>query len=466
MIKIKIDSRKCEKGDCYVAIRGNTVDGHDFVWDAIEHGARTVVVDHKLDLPVSVYQIVVDNTEKWLEDRLVHSYSNEINEMNLIGITGTNGKTTTAYLTYQLLNKLGEKTAYIGTIGCYIPGMDPIELPNTTPNIRDLYDLLLTAEEEGCTSISMEVSSQGLDMNRTVGLKFKTGLFTNLTQDHLDYHKTMDNYLNCKLKMLEQLDGNMIINNDDKYANIWREKAPRTKTIGYNGEDIKLLSFEDELMGTTIRIEYEGKEYTISTNLKGEFNVYNYLSSLSIALDQGKNMEEIIEATKEIYPPKGRCEIVQVNKGIAVIDYAHTPDAMDKIIDTFNRVKRGRVITIFGCGGDRDATKRPIMASIATSNSDYVIITNDNPRTEDETLIMDDILKGVKKDNYEVIYDRREAINRALDIMEENDIVLILGKGHEDYQIIGKTKHHFDDREVVDDYLEKKDTKQLKRKVQ
>ena len=464
MIKIQIDSRKCDKGDCYVAIRGNTVDGHDYIQDAINHGARTVVIDHDIKLPSTVYKIIVDNTEKWLEDSMIRSYSKDINKMNLIGITGTNGKTTTAYLTYQLLNRLGSKTAYIGTIGCYIPGMDPVELPNTTPNIRDLYDLLLTAKENGCTHISMEVSSQGLDMNRTVGLKFKTGLFTNLTQDHLDYHKTMDNYLNCKLKMLDQLEGNMIINNDDKYASIWKDKSPRNKTIGFKGEDIKIVSFEDELMGTRITIKYQGKEYEIHTNLKGEFNVYNYVSTLSIALDQGYTIEQIIEETKNIYPPKGRCEIVEVNDGIAVIDYAHTPDAMDKIIDTFNNVKRGRIITIFGCGGNRDATKRPKMASIATSKSDYCIITNDNPRCENEELIMKDILEGVKKDNYEVIYDRREAINKALNIMNENDIVLILGKGHEDYQIIGKTKHHFDDREVVEEY-KKDNIKQLKRKV-
>ena len=453
MIKYKIDSRKVEKNDCFIAIRGNTVDGHDYIKQAIYNGSRTVVVDHRIeDLPPTVYQIVTPDTKKWLEHMLVQGFSDEINEMNLIGITGTNGKTTTAYLTYQMLNKMGEKCAYIGTIGCYIPGMDKIELPNTTPNILDLYDLLLTAKKMGCRHVAMEVSSQGLDMDRTLGLKFQTGLFTNLTQDHLDYHKTMDNYLNCKMKLLDQLEGTMLLNSDDEASNKWKTRYNKCKTYGLNGE-IKLISYEDDLLGTSIKVEVEGKEYNIHTNLKGKFNVYNYLSCLSIALESGKSMDEIIKVTPFIYPPKGRCEIIPVNEGIAVVDYAHTPDAVENIINTFNENKTGRIITVIGCGGDRDATKRPIMGNIASTMSDFTIFTNDNPRTEDPVKIMNDILVGTKNNRFAVIYDRKEAIEKAIDLMNPGDVILILGKGHEDYQIIGRTKYHFDDREIVENYI-------------
>ena len=452
MIKIKIDSRKVEKGDIFVALPGSTVDGHDYVAKAYEQGATKAIVEHKVDCPIE--QEVVEDTNKWLTDYVSEHYEKEIASMNIIGVTGTNGKTTTAYLTYQILNELGSKTAYIGTIGFYLPDEDFIELPNTTPNILDLYELFLTAKEHNCKNVMMEVSSHSLDQKRVQGITFKVAAFTNLTQDHLDYHKTMENYLAAKMLILKQLDGPMIINADDDSAAKWLDAYPNTLTYGFNGKDYKIGKYEDTDKGTKIEFTYNNKEYEVETNLRSRFNVYNYMTTLSLINQLGYSIEDIIKVTPDIYPPKGRCEIIKVKDGEAVIDYAHTPDAVEKIIDAFTEHKKGRVITIVGCGGDRDPKKRPIMGNIAATKSDYVVFTSDNPRTEDPKKIMEDILAGVTTDNYEVELDRPTAIVKALDMLEKDDVVLILGKGHEDYQIIGHEKHHLDDSEEVKKYID------------
>lgn len=451
MINIKIDSRKVVPGDTFVALRGATVDGHDFINKAIEAGATKVVVEHDVDC--SVEKLIVEDTNKWLTDYISETYSKEINEMNIIGVTGTNGKTTTAYLTYQILNALGSKTAYIGTIGFYQPDKEFIELPNTTPNILDLYELFLTAKENDCKNVMMEVSSHALHQERVKGINYKVAAFTNLTQDHLDYHETMDNYLDAKKLILKQLEGPMIVNIDDPYGVKWTDYN-NTLTLGTNGTDYKIISYNDTEHGTMINFSTKEKEYQVETNLRSTFNVYNYLTALSLINNLGFSIEDIIKVTSSIYPPKGRCEQIKVKDGEAVVDYAHTPDAVEKIINAFTENKKGRVITIVGCGGDRDPKKRPIMGRIAAENSDYVVFTSDNPRTEDPQTIMDNILAGVSTNNYEVELDRRTAIKKALDMIEKDDVVLILGKGHEDYQIIGHEKIHLDDAEEVRKYIE------------
>lgn len=451
MINIKTDSRKVQKGDTFVAIKGNTVDGHDYIEKAIKNGASKIVCEHG---SYNVETIIVPDTKEYLQKFIVDNYKDIINKLDIIGVTGTNGKTTTCFLTYQMLNKLGIKTAYIGTIGFYVDD-EVYELPNTTPEITEIYSMLTTALEKGCKTVVMEVSSHALSFKRVEGLNFTVEAFTNLTEDHLDYHKTMENYLNAKLLILDYLkeNGTIIVNNDDEYSKYFEKK--NYKTIGFTKSDYEAKSYESTENGTIINFVYQGKDLSITTNLRGKFNVYNYMTALAIINTYGIDIQKIFDITKDVFPPKGRCEQIKVRDAEAVIDYAHTPDAVDKIINSFLENKKGKIITIVGCGGDRDPKKRPIMGNVATQKSDYVIFTNDNPRTEDPKIIMKNIISGVTKDNYEIIFDRKEAINKGLDLLEKNDTLLILGKGHEDYQIIGHEKHHLDDKEIVLDYLKK-----------
>lgn len=446
MIKIKTDSRKVVAGDTFVAIKGLTVDGHDFIEKAIENGAVKIVCEHG---SYAVETLVVPNTKEWLQQYLLDNYKEEVNKIKLIGMTGTNGKTTTCFLTYQMLLSLGKKAAYMGTIGFYMPGVKR-ELNNTTPEILDVYSMITEAIEAGCEYFVMEVSSHSLVQKRIEGLEFSIEAFSNLTEDHLDFHKTMENYLHAKMLILDQLKGTIIVNSDDAYAKYFETKS--YKTLGYNGKDYQILNYEETPKGTLITFKAD-KEYKVETNLKCKYNVYNYLTALGILNTLGFRIEDIINITKDINAPRGRCEQIRVRNSYAVIDYAHTPDAVEKIITSFLENKKGRIITIVGCGGDRDPLKRPIMGEIASRLSDYVIFTSDNPRTEDPNKILEDILKGVTKDNYEVEIDRPTAIRKGLDMLGDNDVLLILGKGHEDYQIIGHTKHHLDDLEEVKKYL-------------
>ena len=446
MINIKTDSRKIKPGDTFVAIKGLTVDGHDFIEKAIELGASKIVCEHG---SYSVETLVVPNTKEWLQEYLITNYKDEVNKIKLIGMTGTNGKTTTCFLTYQMLLSLGKKAAYMGTIGFYMPGVKR-ELNNTTPEILDVYSMIVEAIEAGCEYFVMEVSSHSLVEKRIEGLEFSVEAFSNLTEDHLDFHKTMENYLHAKMLILDQLKGTIIVNSDDAYAKYFETK--NYKTLGYNGNDYKILSYHETDSGTLINFKAD-KEYSVETNLKCKYNVYNYLTALGILNTLGFSIDSIINITKNIYAPRGRCEQIRVRNSYAVIDYAHTPDAVEKIITSFLENKKGRIITIIGCGGDRDPLKRPIMGEIASRLSDYVIFTSDNPRTEYPNKILEDILKGVTKDNYEVEIDRTAAIRKGLDMLRDNDVLLILGKGHEDYQIIGHTKHHLGDLEEVKKYL-------------
>ena len=445
MLNIKTDSRKVVKGDTFIALKGNTVDGHDFIDSAIKNGAEKIICEHgKYDVDT----INVSDTHEYLKNYLVNNYSKEFEDLKLIGVTGTSGKTTTCFLTYQILNKLGIKTCYIGTIGCYIDN-DVVELSNTTPDILELYNLLLTAKEKGCKVIVMEVSSHSLAEERIKGLKFDVCAFTNLSQDHLDYHKTMEEYCKCKAKIVNYLKdkGKIIVNVDDEYSKYFI--CDKSLSLGINGSNYKIKEFHMENTHTDILFNVNNDSYEVRTNLIGKFNVYNYLTSLALINNLGISVNDIINVTDSINAPVGRAQIIKVGTSIAVIDYAHKPDAVSKIIPLFREVTKGKIITIIGCGGDRDPKKRPIMGNIATSLSDYVILTNDNPRTEDEKLIMKDILEGITTNNYEVIYDRKDAIKKGISMLKDNDCLLILGKGHEDYQIIGRTKIHLSDYEEV-----------------
>ncbi len=450
MINIKTDSRLVEKGDIFVAIKGHTVDGHDYILNAIEKGASKIVCEHG---EYSVPTLVVNDTNLYLKEYLVKNYSDKFKNIKFIGVTGTNGKTTTAYLTSQLLTNLGINNAYIGTIGYYYNSKLVKELPNTTPDILLLYNLILEAIENDVKVVVMEVSSHALALERISGIKFDICGFTNLTEDHLDYHKTMDNYLKCKLLILNYLKDNgvMISNIDDPYGENFKYK--NFITIGFNDSDYKIINYKYNSVTTDIEFLFENNIYNVTTNLLNKFNIYNYMTALAFVNNIGIKISDIVNVTKNIYAPSGRNEIIKVNNSKAIIDYAHTPDAVEKIITSNLEHKIGKIITIVGCGGDRDPKKRPIMGKIATDLSDFVILTNDNPRTEDEKKIMNDIVSGITKNNYKIVFDRKEAIKEGLDMLNDNDTLLILGKGHEDYQIIGHTKHHLSDKEEVLKYL-------------
>jgi len=455
MIKYETNSKLIKEGQIFVAITGNTVDGHNYIEEAIKNGASKIVSEK--DLEISIPYEKVNDTKEYLKNKIVDEYSNIINKLKIIGVTGTNGKTTTCYLTYQMLQKLGKNTAYLGTIG-YYHNNDFIEVNNTTPDILSLYKLLIKAINDNVEYLVMEVSSHALSFERIAGLKFIAGAFTNLTEDHLDYHKTMDAYLNEKLKIINYLkdDAYMILNSDDAASENFKIYK-NYKTYGLNG-DYKIKNYTIAPDHTNLEFSYSNKSYTVTTNLTSKFNIYNYLACLSLLNNIGFSIEELLDITKDIYPPKGRCETYKVGNGYAVVDYAHTPDAVEKVILAYTELKKNHVITIVGCGGDRDPIKRPIMGNIATSLSDYVIFTNDNPRTEDPKKIMEDIIKDNQSTNYEIIYDREKAIIKGIGMLENEDILLILGKGHEDYQIIGHEKIHLDDAEIVKNYQKKNES--------
>ena len=454
MFKYETNSRLIKPGQTFVAIKGYTVDGHDYIEDAIKNGATAIIAEKEVKCSVPV--TVVENSAEYYQKLLVKEYKDDFKDLKLIGITGTNGKTTSAWLTYQMLLGLGKKAAYIGTLG-FICENYYKELPNTSPEILTIYKLLDKAKDLNCEYVVMEVSNFALDQKRIEGLEFVAGAFTNLTEDHLDYHKTMENYLEAKLKLTDYIkkDGILLVNKDDEASKKFIEKFKNTKTYGYGSADYDIISDDIHPDHTDITFKVNGHEYKVTTNLTSKFNVYNYFTMFSILCELGFDIELVIEKTKNLKAPKGRCEAYKVKDGFAVVDYAHTPDAVLKVVTAYKELARARVITVVGCGGDRDPMKRPIMGEIASNYSDYVIFTNDNPRTEDPEKIMKDILAGVKKDNYEVCLDRREAIKRALDMICKDDIVLLLGKGHEDYQILGHTKVHLDDSEEILKYIEK-----------
>jgi UDP-N-acetylmuramoyl-L-alanyl-D-glutamate--2,6-diaminopimelate ligase len=454
MVDLINDSRKIKKGDTFIAIKGIDHDGHDYIKQAIENGASKIICEHG---SYNVETIIVEDSRGYLEEYLLNNYYPLIKDINLVGVTGTNGKTTTCYLVYQMLRKLGKKCAYIGTIGFYLD--DEIRtLANTTPDILDLYNMFLECREKNIETIVMEVSSQAIDMNRVKDLKYDIVAFTNLTQDHLDYHLTMNNYLNAKQKLFKMVRNEKIaiINIDDEYGNKFLFSENNNITIGLNGK-VKIVDYKLFSDKTVFVFNYNDKLYNVTINMAGKYNIYNYLTSLFIVHNLGISIDNIIDLNMILTPPPGRMDIIAYNTNSIIVDYAHTPDAVLNILNSVNEYKKKKVITVIGCGGNRDRTKRPIMGDIATKYSDYVIFTNDNPRNEDEKVIMTDIISGVTTNNYKVIYDRNDAITAAMKLLNNNDILLILGKGHENYQIIKDIKYHFDDKETVLEYINQKE---------
>ena len=443
MINIRSDSRKVQKGDIFVALGGIKSNGEDYVNMAIENGASKIVVES--DNVYSVETIKVSDTRKYLTDYLYDNYNKYLDEMNIIGITGTNGKTTSCYLIYQALNKLGKKCAYIGTIGFYLD-KKVCSLPNTSPDIAEIYDMIITAYDNGYRNVVMEVSSQGLAMGRLGRVKFDYAIFTNLTQDHLDYHKTMENYALAKRGLFDLLseDGISILNKDDSYYKMYETK--NTKYYGLNGEDYKIESYNLDY-DISFKLSIRNNIYSFKANLIGIYNIYNLVCMIAVMDLMGIDIEDIINIVGEVSAPPGRMELIHYKSNLIAIDYAHTPDAMENVYSAVNKIKKGKIYTVFGCTGSRDRTKRPIMMQLATKNSDMAIVTSDDLHDEKFEDIVKDMLEGNTNNNYEVFEDRYSAIKRGIQLLDENDILLILGKGHETAIIVGDKKIPFNDRE-------------------
>ena len=437
---IKDDSRKVLKGDTFIALK-KVNDGHDYVKDAIKNGASRVIVERGL---YDVETVIVNDTHKYLVDYLKLNYYDKIKDLKLIGMTGTNGKTTTCYLLYQALNKAGFKTAYIGTIGFYLN--DEFKtLNNTTPDILELYELLLECVDNNIEYVVMEASSQALDMHRLDGLEFTYGIFSNLTQDHLDYHKNMDNYIKAKQILFENVKEKTFVNIDDEYYKYFIKD--NSITYGFNDSDYRLNYYDINIKNTFFKVN--GLSY--KTNLIGKHNLYNILAVIAVLSEL--NINDIENIVSSLMSPPGRMDVIRKDSNLIIIDYAHTPDAVLNVINSLKEIKHNNIITIIGCGGNRDKTKRPIMSKIACSNSDYVILTSDNPRLEDPNSIIEDMLQNLDNKNYEIVVNREKAIIKGIQTLEKNDILLVLGKGHETYQIIGNTKYNFDDKKIVLDNI-------------
>ena len=444
-MNIKYNSKKIQKGDTFIALKTNN-DGHKYINDAIKNGATKVVAEYG-SYPVET--LLVDNTKEYLVKYLYENYYQEIKDLKLIGITGTNGKTTTCMLLHNMLNMLGRKTAYIGTNGFYINKFIK-ELPNTTPEILDIYELLIEAKKEGCEFVCIEASSHGLAQNRLENLKFDYAIFTNLTHEHLGYHKTMKNYALAKQKLFTMLRNNKyaIINNDDNYKNYFILKD---NTYSLNNGNYYVKEYKITTQNNIFTVVNNNKEYTFTTKLLGKHNIYNSLASIIVLNKIGYSFEEINNVLTIVSGPKGRMENISYNNNNIIIDYAHTPDGIANVLNTAKELHPNKIITIVGCGGGTgsDRTKRSEMGNLVLSISDKTIFTNDNPRDEDPNQIINDLLKEKINNNYIIELDRKKAINKGINMLTNNDILLILGKGHENYQIIGNNKTHFNDKETV-----------------
>lgn len=450
-MNIKTNSKRIKNGDTFIALKGMTYDGHDYIEEAIENGAEKIICEHG---EYNVQTIIVPSTKEYLNNYLDINYYNKIKDITLIGITGTNGKTTSCYFIYELLKMLDVKCAYIGTIGFFIDKKER-DLNNTTPEILELYEMFLECKSRGVNVIVMEVSSHALELDRVHGLKFNYVCFTNLTVDHLLFHKTMDNYLNAKKKLFNMLkkDAISITNVDDKYKDNFL--LDNTITYGESKSDFNIIKYKLKLDKTIYKLRYNNKNYKVKMNVIGKYNIYNSLVAIIVLVNMGYNIKKVIKLFKRIKLPSGRLDMIKYKKNVIFVDYAHTPDAVKNVLTNAIKFKKNKIYTIIGCGGNRDKTKRKDMGIIATELSDYVIFTNDNPRNEDEMEIVNDMINGIINENYEVILDRSKAIKRGIDLLNKKDILFILGKGHEEYQLINGIKHHFSDKEEVLNYINK-----------
>ncbi|HQV50991.1 MAG: UDP-N-acetylmuramoyl-L-alanyl-D-glutamate--2,6-diaminopimelate ligase [Flavobacteriales bacterium] len=458
--KLAFDSREVIAFAAFIAIKGTQVDGHAFIEKAIENGANTIVCETlPAELKESVTYVRVEHAEEALGIMASNFYDHPSGKLKLIGITGTNGKTSIATLLFRLYRTLGHKCGLISTVETRI-GQRTIPSTHTTPDAIRLNELLAEMVSERIAFCFMEVSSHSVVQERIAGLKFAAGLFTNITHDHLDYHGTFDAYIKAKKRFFDQLPSTAfaIVNADDKNSSVMVQntKAEKRSYAVHNIADHRGRIIENQLTGLHLNID----GHDVYARLIGEFNASNLVAVYAVALLLGEAPLNVLTALSDLEPPRGRFQLVRSTSGIiGIVDYAHTPDALKNVLETVNAVcgETEQVITVIGCGGDRDRTKRPIMAQIATLNSSHVVLTSDNPRSEDPMAILNEMREGVAANDQARVWtnpDRREAIRQAVGMAKAGDVVLVAGKGHETYQEVNGVKHPFDDVAVLKETLE------------
>ena len=460
------DSRNINDGDMFVAIKGFDVDGHEYIKEAIGNGAKVILAQINIDrkfikeIPDDVTIILSENTRHALAICACNFYGNPSKKVKLIGITGTKGKTTTSFMTKAILEKEGKKVGLIGTIACYIGSKKLEDSDRTTPESLKLQKIFKQMVDEGCEVIVMEVSSQSLKLHRVDGCVFDIAVFTNFSEDHISEkeHPDMEDYFNSKLKLFHMCKTGYV-NADDLHTAKIPKMLPDNDISTYGIDNYCNLLAKDITITNSyvdFKVKLGQRNERVKTFIPGRFSVYNSLAAICVGLKLGCSAENIKEALLEVRVP-GRSELVDNKKDLTImIDYAHSPESLENILNAVKSYTRGRVISVFGCGGDRDPGKRPIMGEISGRIADYTIITSDNPRTEDPEKIVNQIEEGIKKTNgkYECIVDRIEAIKSAIEMANKNDIVVLAGKGHETYQIIGHKKYPFDEKEIIKEIID------------
>jgi UDP-N-acetylmuramoyl-L-alanyl-D-glutamate--2,6-diaminopimelate ligase len=462
---ITIDSREVRSGSLFVAIKGFVTDGHKFIDDVISKNAAAIVIDDPNAIPehllhtVDCTKILVKDSRKALA-QLSNTFWNEPSKkLTLIGITGTKGKTTTSYYLKNLLETAGFKTGLIGTISNFI-GDEEIKTKLTTPESNRINKLMNEMVRAGCTHCIMEVSSHSLELNRVQGLDFNFALFTNITSDHLDFHENFGRYLAAKKTLFDLIEegSKAIVNIDDKsFSELIRHTKADVIKYGFDkSSEYSIADVSYDLSGTRFSVNADGEEYNFSTTLIGKFNAYNAAAAFAVGHQLGIEKQKLIDGINFTPQIPGRFEVVKRGSKTVVVDYSHTAGSLEEALTAIQKIVDGKnkVHTVFGCGGDRDKTKRPIMGEVASRLSDKVYVTSDNPRTEEPMKIIEDILPGIKNKNYAVLESRDEAIKTAIKTSEENAVILIAGKGHETYQEINGVRNYFSDKETAKKYLE------------
>ncbi len=461
---ITIDSRNASAGSIFFAIKGEKLDGHNFISEVLNRGVSAVVMQNPKAVPDQLFahsgavKIVVEESRKSLAEFSNVFYGEPSKKLKLYGITGTKGKTTTAFYVKNVFQQAGYKTGLLGTIANYI-GEKEVKTMLTTPQSNEINSLLAQMISDGCTHCVMEVSSHALDLHRVDYLNFAGAIFTNITSDHMDYHKTFDHYFASKKILFDNIgsNGKVIFNAEDKSGEkIVRDSAGRKYSYGTSDKtDYTITNLKFDLDGTNFDLTHSGHEFHLSTTLVGHFNAFNAASAFALAVAEGVDAETAAEGIKNTPQVPGRFEIIPVKNKRVIVDYSHTSDSLKQALLAVRHIVGNErpVYTVFGCGGDRDRTKRPVMGDIAASMSDRVYITSDNPRTEDPFFIIDEILKGIKTNNYRVIENREDAIRAAIFESEDDAVILVAGKGHENYQEINGVRKHFSDKEISEKYL-------------